>query len=225
MLHALKSGPWAWVAARYVDRKVRSAFRAVRMRGGLPNAEGGLLVYCNHVGFWDGFVAHALSRAVGWDAYYLVEERTLRRYPFLRRLGGFSVRRGDPTSSLPTLRYARTLLQRPSAAVFVFPEGRLRPGASDLGELERGVEVLARASGATCLPVALRYAFLEAERPDVLVEVGEPHGPERLDGFERRLRFVVARLMAETSFDGFAPVVRGGGGAAERWDRFRGLDR
>lgn len=221
MIRARKGGLLGWAWTRYLDAKVRGAFRGVWARGALPSAPGGLLVYCNHVGFWDGFMAHALSRAAGWDGYCAMEEHNLARYRFLRRLGAFSVRRGDAASALETLRYARGLLRQPGAAVFLFPEGVLRPAATDLAPLERGVEVLARASGATCLPIALRYGFLESERPDVLVEVGAPHGPEPVDGFQRRLGDLVERLGAVRDLDGFAPLVRGTAGVAERWDRVR----
>jgi hypothetical protein len=43
-----------------------------------------------------------------------MEERNLARYPFLRHIGAFSVRRGEPVSSLETLRYARGLLRQPT---------------------------------------------------------------------------------------------------------------
>ena len=225
MIRADKRGLRGWLWARYVDAKVRGAFRGVWARGALPQVEGGLLVYCNHVGFWDGFLAHAMSRASGWDGYCAMEEQNLDRYRFLRHLGAFSVRRKDPTSALETLRYARGLLRTPGAAVFLFPEGELRPAATDLAPLERGVEVLARASAATCLPVALRYCFLEGERPDVLLEVGQPHRPEAIEGFQQRLSTLVERVGAARGLEGFEPLVRGGAGMAQRWDGVRGLGR
>ena len=42
----------------YVRRKVRASFRGVWLRGELPAAQGGLLVYVNHGNWWDGFVLH-----------------------------------------------------------------------------------------------------------------------------------------------------------------------
>ena len=48
-------------------------------RGALP-APGprGLLVYANHPGFWDGFVAHQLCEARGWDGYCAMDEAQLQ---------------------------------------------------------------------------------------------------------------------------------------------------
>ena len=221
MIRSDKRGLWPKVIEAYVGWQVRSAFRGVWVRGALPEG-GGLLVYANHPGFWDGFVAHQLGLAAGWDAYALMEEQNLARYRFLSRIGAFSVRAGDAASASESLRYARRLLQRPRSAVFVFPEGALHPG-TQLGPLRRGVEVLARSCRARCVPVAIRYAVFEHQLPDVLVEVGEAHGPEPMEGFARRLGELVGRVASAASPDGFRQVVRGRRSVAERWDAFRRL--
>lgn len=219
MIASNKSGLWAKLIEAYVGWKLRSAFRGLWVRGELPEG-GGLLVYANHPGFWDGFVAHQLGLSTGWDAYALMDEQNLARYRFLSRIGAFSVRPGDAASASQSLRYARKLLQRPTSAVFVFPEGELHPG-TQLAPLRRGVEVLARSCRARCVPMAIRYALFEHELPDVLVEVGEAHGPEPLEGFARRLGELVGRVASAPSPDGFRQVVRGRRSAAERWNAFR----
>lgn len=223
MIHAAKGGPLGWLLDRYVGWKFRSAFRGLWVRGTLPTGEGARLVYLNHSNWWDGFILHQLGQAAGWDAYCLMEEKNLRRYRFLSRIGAFSIRPGDAASSMESLRYARELLQRPRAAVCLFPEGELRPFGVLPLRLQRGVELLARAGKRECVPVALRYAFLEHERPDVLVEVGTPHAPGPLDVFQQNLDSLVRRVSTATSLEGFTQLVRGGSGVAERWDAVRGL--
>ncbi|HET6982202.1 MAG TPA: lysophospholipid acyltransferase family protein [Myxococcaceae bacterium] len=211
--------------AAYVRRKVRASFRGLWLRGELPASSGGLLVYVNHTSWWDGFVLHQLAHAAGWDGYALMEERNLARYRFLRHLGAFSVRRGEASSSLETLRYARGLLRLPDAAVFVFPEGEHRPPGELPLRLERGVEALAKMSQVPSLPVAIRYAFFEHERPDVLFDVGTPHPPLRLGEYQRRLEERVVALQAVTRLDGFHKLLEGRRGVAERWDAVRGLGK
>jgi 1-acyl-sn-glycerol-3-phosphate acyltransferase len=222
VIRAAKGGPLGWLGDRYVGWKFRSAFRGLWVRGALPTGEEARVLYVNHSNWWDGFVLHQLARVARWDAYCLMEERNLRRYRFLARLGAFSIRPGEARSSLESLRYARELLSRPRAAVCVFPEGELRPfGALPL-RLERGVELLARVGRVACVPVALRYAFFEHERPDVLVEVGSPHPPGPLSLFQEGLEAVVRRVAAATSLEGFTQRLEGSRGVAERWDAVRG---
>jgi 1-acyl-sn-glycerol-3-phosphate acyltransferase len=223
VIEADKSGVAAAAVARYVRWKVRHAFRGLWLRGTLPPPDSRVLLYANHSSFWDGFVAAELCDAAGWDGYCLMEERNLRRYRFLARLGAFSVRRGDPVSALESLRYASRLLERPRTAVAIFPEGELRPYRGTPHPLERGVEVLARRARPVCLPVALRYRFFEHELPDVLLAVGEPHAPAPLAEFASRLRAALDDLPDTRTLADCTPLVRGRRSVMERWDAVRGL--
>ncbi|MCW5892836.1 MAG: lysophospholipid acyltransferase family protein [bacterium] len=223
MIRAAKDGPLAALVAAYVGCKVRRAFRGVWLRGALPPADARLVVYANHTSFWDGFACHLLCRAGGWDAYCMMEEANLARYRFLRRLGAFSVRRGDAQAAIETLRYAVGLLRRPGRAVVVFPEGVLRPWTGALQPLERGVEVLARRAGARCLPVAIRYRFFEHELPDLLLAVGEAHDPAPLAELATRLAAAVAEVGDTATLADFTPLLRGRRSVVERWDAARGL--
>lgn len=221
MIRANKGGPLGAMWDLYIDRKVRRSFRALWTRGALPEGDAPILLYANHASWWDGFIAHQLCRATRRDGYCMMEEENLARYRFLSRIGAFSVRRHEALSSLESLRYARSLLQKPRAVVVIFPEGELHPfGSRDL-RLERGVELLARVSVARCVPVAIRAAMFEHELPDVLIDVGDAHGLATLASFEERLRAQVERVAAARSTDGFLPLVRGRSGVAERWDTWR----
>ena len=223
MIHAAKGGLPGWMIDTYVGWKFRSSFRGLWVRGALEDGVAGRLVYANHSNWWDGFVLHQLGRAAGWDTYCVMEEKNLARYRFLSRIGAFSIRRGEAASSLETLRYASTLLEKPRAVVCIFPEGELRPFGVRALKLERGVEVLARVGGVRCVPLCIRYAFFEHERPDVLLEVGTPHPPGPLALFQNGLESVVKRVAAATSLEGFTQKVSGARGVAERWDAARGL--
>jgi 1-acyl-sn-glycerol-3-phosphate acyltransferase len=223
VIRAAKRGPFGWLLDRYVGWKFRSSFRGLWVRGELPSDEGARLVYVNHSNWWDGFVLHQLGQVAGWDAYCLMEEKNLRRYRFLSRIGAFSIRPGDPSSALESLRYARELMRLPRATVFLFPEGEHRPFGVLPMRLQRGVELLARAGRVECVPVALRYAFFEHERPDVLVEVGTPHPPGPLELFQESLEAAVRQVAAVTSLEGFTQRLKGGTGVAERWDSVRGV--
>ena len=222
MIRADKGGLFTGVLDWYIARKVRRAFRGVWVRGTLPGSEGGLLAYLNHSNFWDGFLVHQLAQVAGWNGFAMMDEANLAKYRFHTRIGAFSVRR-DPKSALAMLRYTRELLGQKDGAVFIFPEGQLRAGQGPLGPLQRGVELIARTSGARCLPIAIRYAFLEHEHPDVLIEVGPSHPPGPLSVFEDGLSAAYARVLAALSTEGFTCVIRGRRSVQERWDSVRRL--
>jgi 1-acyl-sn-glycerol-3-phosphate acyltransferase len=223
VIRAQKGGLGTWAVQTYLRAKMRSAFRGLWVRGALPDPDAGLLLYANHTSWWDGFVMHALAQAAGWDGYCLMEEKNLKRYRFLTRVGAFSVHPRNVSSTLASLRYARGLLQEEGAAVVVFPEGEIRPFGESPLRLEGGGEVLARAADAVCLPVAIRYAFFEDEKPDVLLEVGAAHPPVPLAAFADKLGACVHSLQAVRRLDGFRRVWAGRPGVAERWDKLRGL--
>lgn len=221
MIHDAKGGLFAWLISRYVARKVRSSFRGVWVRGTLPPSETGIIAYLNHSSFWDGFIAHQLGQLAGWDAYAMMEEVNLAKYPFHARIGAFSVRRGDSKSALETLRHAKKLLQRPKGAVVIFPQGEIRSGAA-LGVLSRGAEVLARTANVPSVAIALRYVFFEHELPDVLIEVGSVHAPAMLSRYEAELDSVHTRVCEATSTEGFTLAICGRRSVQQRWDRVIG---
>jgi 1-acyl-sn-glycerol-3-phosphate acyltransferase len=223
MIRDAKGGLFTRVIDWYISRKVRSAFRGVWVRGTLPSSRDGLVAYFNHSSFWDGFIVHQLGHAARWDTYAVMEEQNLAKYPFHTRIGAFSIRRGDARSAVETLKYAKSVLGRSNACVVIFPQGEIRAGQGPLGPLSRGVEVLARSSKKVAVPIAVRYAFLEHEHPDVLVEVGSPHAPGELSTYEAALTSVYERVLSARSTEGFTPVVRGRTGVQERWDAVRRL--
>jgi len=220
MITARRHWLWTPLVDRYVMHKLRASFRGVWLQGQLP-ADEPLILYANHCGFWDGFVIHALARG-SHLGHAVMEEHNLSRYRFLTRIGALSVRRADARSALETLRHCRALLKQPRSAVLLFPEGELMPGRHAL-HFERGLEVLARMSGARCVPVAIRYAMFEHELPDVLLSAGEAHTAEPVQVSEARLEGLLQELdRLETPF-ALSPLVRGRRSVAERWDLARGL--
>lgn len=223
MIPAAKQPFFTWALDHYVHWKLRSNFRGLWCHGALPEGDEPLLMYANHTSFWDGFAAHALSRAHQRDGYALMEEHNLARYPFLRRIGAFSIRRGEARSARESLKYAAKLLARPRALVCVFPQGTLAPRATPPLQLERGVELLARMTGVRCVPVAMHFGFFEHEYPDVVLHVGAAHAPESLENMTLRLDALVLAQSKLTTCTDLTPLLNGRRSVAERWDAARRL--
>lgn len=204
MIAADKRGLRAWLWAAYVRWAVRRAFRGVWVDGAAPTGDGSLLFYANHPGWWDGFVFHQLTQHWGLDGYCVMEEAQLMRFPFLRRLGAFSIVKTKP---LESVRYTNRLLKQQKSAVIIFPEGELSHEPR-LKPLMRGVEMLAEHSGARCVPLGIRYAFLDDRKPDIFVSVGEAHAAESLQSMRERLQGQVDRLTHISSTKALRPLRR-----------------
>ena len=106
--------------------------------------------------------------------YCMMEEKQLKHYRFFTWLGAFSVDLSSPLRSAASLRYAQRLLQKKETAIWIFPQGRIaRP--NEPVEIKPGTDYLAQSSPhALLVPVAMRYEFFREDRPNCLIEIGQP---------------------------------------------------
>jgi hypothetical protein len=145
---------------------------------GLPSAlprDRPLLLIANHMSWWDGFLLRDVHRVLrpGAPMYTVMSARELRRFPFLRLLGGTPLQE-SPAGLLSLLRgLERAVQKRPDATVVFFPQGRIRPSwARPLG-FRRGVELLTRFIGPCyVLPVGLHIEPLNAVAPAAFTAIG-----------------------------------------------------
>jgi 1-acyl-sn-glycerol-3-phosphate acyltransferase len=129
-------------AMSYVGLRMRR-----RERHHIPRS-GAVLIVCNHVAFIDPLVV--ATAALPRRSWHMGKEELFRSRPlaaWMRRSGGFPVRRGTP--DVWAVRTARDLMER-GECLLVFPEGSvnregvLRPGFSGAGYLavQPGVTVI-----------------------------------------------------------------------------------
>ena len=103
--------------AVYTAWTVRRHFRAVFVRGSLPETRAPLLVVAQHAGWWDPMLLFHLSRCrFGGRHETMMDESNLRRLGFFRWLGAFGIDRSSRSGQLASLRYARERLQSRSLA-------------------------------------------------------------------------------------------------------------
>jgi 1-acyl-sn-glycerol-3-phosphate acyltransferase len=160
----------------------------LRVEGPLPApANGPLIFYLNHPSWWDGYMAHVLVRMVlrnRFQGFCMMDERELRRYRFFTWLGAFSVNRHDARSALGSVAYiSRLLAARRDRALAIFPQGEITPNDRRPLVMFSGMaHVAQRAGGATLWPVALRYEFRGAQRPEAFIRAGPAHfAPTTID--------------------------------------------
>ena len=216
MIAANKNGlldSFLYVYFRWLTRR---NFHTIAIRGieNLENvpADRPVLLFCNHTNWWDGLLIYLLTRQMPQKAgYCMMEEKQLKHYRFFTWLGAFSVDLSSPLRSAASLRYAQRLLEKKETAIWIFPQGRIcRP--SDPIEVKAGTEYLAKGAPRSLLiPVAMHYGFFREDRPNVLIEVGQPFAA--VDSSESRIeaecKAVFARLelpLADQDLSGFKPL-------------------
>jgi hypothetical protein len=136
----------------------------------------------NHISWWDTFVIAALSRRSGLAVYGLMDAAQLERYPYFAMGGALPVDRERPGRVRRDLRRAVELLDRPGRALWIFGTGRQAPVQAGPVRLEAGYRILLqlwmkRWRGDLPLrvvPVGLDFVFLESEKPEIWVSLGEP---------------------------------------------------
>jgi len=197
-------GTWPWLAAfaRWLGRWIFHLPYRYRVHGRdrVPRT-GPVVVVANHSSFLDGPMVFG---ALGRPAVFLIKQEMFRG-PLrvaLPRIGQLSIRQHSAARE-PLLAAVRVL--KDGGLVGVFPEGHR--GAGDVTEAENGAAWLARTSGATVLPIAVRgtHKALSGEgfrrRVDVLI--GEPVTPSAVRGrtglaeATEQVRVALATLVSE----------------------------
>ena len=192
--------PWMLQLARMIARRrLGWAFDGVWVHGlsqARELAASRPVLFCaTHVGWWDGLLLLPVDEALGTEGAVLMDAAQLARLPFFASLGAVGLDRRVPATLRRGLRDAAARLDRPSRALWVFPQGRQRPPHLRPLGLQRGYRLLARLSGAAIVPVAITYAFREAAQPSALVSFEAPVADADLDagliaGLDRIDRFV-----------------------------------
>ncbi len=237
IIHADKRGWQRMAMHRLVIGKVRGAFRSVLVQGMEQLRESiaadprGLLLLANHSSWWDAFLCHVLSESIPLDGYLMLIHFNMIRFRMLRRIGAFSIDPGSPSRVRESMVYAAELMKRPTAGVWMCPQGEIRSNDLRPLEFQRGLRLLLdRAGTLRVVPVALRYEFWQDERPHVFARFGPARDYEARD----RATFVEAcetlvtqeldRLKQDVdSQDGgrFTRVLRGKGSMNDQYARLR----
>jgi 1-acyl-sn-glycerol-3-phosphate acyltransferase len=161
-----------------VRRALRRSFAAFRCAApaAAPPPDRPLILCPTHANWWDGFAAAALARRFFPErGFWLAQEaRHLDRYPWFRHAGVIGLDLATPAAARRGLRALRACLADPAALLVYFPEGVMRLQDQGPLPLRRGVGWLARESGATLLPLALKYGFRDGSRPEIRAAFGTP---------------------------------------------------
>jgi chlorobactene lauroyltransferase len=225
----------------YIEDLARKRFHAVRLSGGerLSGWDPAIptIAYANHSNWWDGFMGFLIThRALQGQFRVMMEERHLARYRFFSRIGAFGIDRENAREGLKSLSHALALLQAERAIVWIFPQGVLRPndvrpldfysGASRLA-----LRALETRGAVRLLPVAMRYEFLQEDRPEALISIGAStilDTPTKVRDLTWRMEQEVTTLLdalcrqvANEELEGYLPLLEGGMSLNKRLDALK----
>ncbi|MCM3786071.1 lysophospholipid acyltransferase family protein [Neobacillus mesonae] len=178
MLSANKSRFFSKLFSIYNEKYLLDRrFSYVGISGQLDVAEKErpVLYIMNHSSWWDGLlVHHALHRLSSCEHYMMMEEEQLKKFTFFRKLGAYSIRKGDTGEVRQTLNYTLELLSS-GKKVWIFPQGEIRhQDVRPLG-FERGIGLLlSRLPETIVMPVTLVHGLYCQDKPEAMLTVGLP---------------------------------------------------
>jgi 1-acyl-sn-glycerol-3-phosphate acyltransferase len=158
----------------YCRFALRKFFHRVHLYGNVPFEPNQSTLYiANHSSFWDviaiNFLIHAHRRQ---PAYCMSDLEQVKKHPFFRRVGAFSVDRTRPRDGLRAIYYAADLLNQSPCAVVIFPQGKIEPADKRPMKFEHGIaRLIEKSPAANVVIVALRYEFWLDQRAELLIDL------------------------------------------------------
>lgn len=174
---------WTWLADRFMFRMVSHRFYALRIKNLEAFKERRdkrfpCIIYAPHNNWWDGLIGYNLMRrAFKLRARMMIEE--MNRFPLFSLIGAFPINKASAQEAMISLRYIVEDLKDPDMALWIFPQGIVRPPNYRPIEFQTGITYIAqnvakKHGGVNLIPLAVNYTFLREDRPECLAEVGEP---------------------------------------------------
>lgn len=136
------------------------------------------IFYAPHSNWWDGLVGYMLSRRVFKQHMNIMVEE-LNRFPILSQVGAFSVNKKSAQSAMKSLKYSVEILKDKNKFLWIFPQGIIKPPNHRPMEFQTGISYIVQNAikengGVNLVPCAVNYTFLREDKPEIIVDIGEP---------------------------------------------------
>jgi 1-acyl-sn-glycerol-3-phosphate acyltransferase len=121
---------WAYfIFDIYLNNIIKKDFKNFYLVGNIPELDNnkGLIITPNHFSWWDGFFIYYLMKKLSARKIYIMMlEEQLKRYPFFKKLGAFSINQQRPKSIIESINYASSIVTNSSYLV-TYPQGEIEP--------------------------------------------------------------------------------------------------
>ena len=182
---------------RFTKRMVQKNFTCFAVQAAseiqsLKLHHSSLVVYANHIGWWDPIVAMLLrKRYLPESVFYApIDAQALEAYGIFRKLGFYGLNLNTYAGASDFLKTSREILSNPNSSIWITPEGCF----TDCRDLDRplmpGLAHLAATSQNTVfVPLAIEYPFWEEPKPMIATRFGTPirfeHGTSKAQCAQR----------------------------------------
>lgn len=174
---------WHFVGDFVFKRMLASRFYSLMYKG-LERLEScdktkATIFYAPHNNWWDGILGYNVIYRIVKNKRFRLMIEEMNRFPLFQYIGCFPVNKKSPQTAMKSLQYALTTLKDPDIAFWIFPQGIIRPPYYRPEVFQSGLAYLAdnaakKYGGVNLVPVAVNYTFLRQDRPEILIEFGEP---------------------------------------------------
>ena len=135
----------------------------------------------NHNLWWDGLIPLLLNETIFHHrGRAMMDEVQLRKHPFFRYLGTFSINRQHPRKARQSLEHAAGLINNAKVndpvGLWLYPEGKLVSPETPI-TLESGLIWLARSidnKKAEIVPFATHIHCMRSDKPELFIKFGNP---------------------------------------------------
>lgn len=160
----------------YLHNIIKKDFNDFYLVGNIPELDNnkGLIITPNHFSWWDGFFIYYLMKKLSTRKIYIMMlEEQLKRYPFFKKLGAFSINQQNPKSIIESINYASSIVSDSSYLV-TYPQGEIEPYEKRPLTVKEGLKkIIEKVNIETdVLPVAFKIHHSNERKPFLFAMMG-----------------------------------------------------
>ena len=132
------------------------------------SGEKGIIVTPNHFSWWDGFFIEYLMRKFSdRKLYIMMLEDQLKKYPFFKYLGAFSIKPGSVRSVSESIVYSKEVAKSDSSYLVFYPQGEIQNYEVEHVKLKKGLGAVSIKNNTGVLIVSFKIVYGNEKKPDV----------------------------------------------------------
>lgn len=159
----------------YVRNLYRRRFDRVYLHSDyIPSSLDTSIYFLNHYSWWDALTPYLLNKKLfRQNMRAMMVEHQVRKFPFFRKIGVFSVDKEHPRKSMNSLRYAADSMFRDKASLYIYPQGKIEDEHIKDLRFESGLAWLYQhLPDVDFVPIATTMNTRYSEKPRLYVKIG-----------------------------------------------------